>query len=177
MGDLLLQRRGLQDRRLVARVLHRLTGGLGGCHLPRVQDVDPWFIGNDWVNCAIVRVKQPYEHSEFLVVGDGLAPRGMALDREPISKCPATTLLGMTLSYFERAVEERSSLVIEGATAHLDGLMLYRSVLVPLSEDDEHITAVLIAANSRPVASAEHFSAGARLVWAHSYASAHRAVG
>jgi hypothetical protein len=165
----LLQRRGLEDRRLVSRVLHRVTGETVGCHVPRLNDVDPWFIGDDWVNCALVRVRRPYRHSEFMVVGDNLSPPETVLDGEPIWKCPATTLLGLTLAYLEQAVEERSFLLIEGAAIHLYEPILYRSLMVPLSEDDIDIGAVLIAANSRRVGDAEHASPGARLVWTHKF--------
>jgi hypothetical protein len=170
----LLQRGGLDDRRLVSRVLHRVTGGVVGCHVPHLNNVDPWFIGDDWVNCALVRVRRPYRHSEFMVVGDNLSPPETVLDGEPIWKCPATTLLGLTLVYLEQAVEERSFLVIEGAAIHLFEPILYRSLMVPLSEDDIDIGTVLIAANSRRVGDEEHASPGARLVWAHRFGSVHR---
>jgi hypothetical protein len=169
----LLQRSGLEERRLVSRVLHRVTGGTVGCHVPRLNDVDPWFIGDDWVNCALVRVRRPYRHSEFIVVGDNLSPPETVLDSEPIWKCPATTLLGLTLAYLEQAVEERSFLLIEGAAIHLYEPILYRSLMVPLSEDDIDIGAVLIAANSRRVGDAEHASPGARLVWTHRFGLVH----
>jgi hypothetical protein len=169
----LLQRSGLEERRLVSRVLHRVTGGIVGCHVPHLNNVDPWFIGDDWVNCALVRVRRPYRHSEFLVVGDNLSPPETVLDGEPIWKCPATTLLGLNL---EQAVEERSFLLIEGAAIHLYEPILYRSLMVPLSEDDIDIGAVLIAANSRRVGAGEHVSPDARLVWAHRFGSVSRSA-
>jgi hypothetical protein len=165
----LLQRSGLEDRRLVSRVLYRVTGGTIGCHVPRFNGVDPWFIGDDWVNCALVRVRRPYRHSDFMVVGDNLSPPEIMLDGEPIWKCPATTLLGLTLAYLEQAVEQRSLLLIEGTAIHLHEPILYRSLMVPLSEDDIEIGAVLIAANSRRMGDGEHASPGARLVWTHRF--------
>jgi hypothetical protein len=165
----LLQRGGLEDRRLVSRVLHRVTGGIVGCGVPRLNDVDPWFIGDDWVNCALVRVRRPYRYSEFMVVGDNLSPPETVLDGEPIWKCQATTLLGLTLAYLEQAVEERSFLLIEGAAIHLYEPILYRSLIVPLSQDDIDIGAALIAANSRRIGDEEHASPGARLAWAHRF--------
>jgi hypothetical protein len=167
----LLQRSGLEDRRLVSRVLHRVTSGSVGCHVPRLNDLDPWFIGDDWVNCALVRVRRPYRYSEFMVVGDKLSPPETLLDGEPIWKCPATTLLGLTLAYLEQAVEERSLLLIEGTAIHLHEPILYRGLMVPLSEDHIDIGALLITANSRRVGDGEHASPGARLVWTHRFGS------
>jgi hypothetical protein len=165
----LLQRSGLEDRRLVSRGLHRVTSGTVGHHLPRLNYVDPWFIGDDWANCALLRVRRPYRHSEFMVVGDNLSPPEIMLDGEPIWKCPATTLLGLTLAYLEQAVEQRSLLLIEGAAIDLYERILYRSLMVPLSENDIDIGAVLIAANSRRVGDGEYASPGARLAWAHRF--------
>ena len=51
---------GLEDRRLVSRLLLRVTGGGPGRPVPRLNDVDPWLIGEDWANCAIVTVRQPH---------------------------------------------------------------------------------------------------------------------
>jgi hypothetical protein len=168
----LLQQSGPKDRRLVFRVLHRVTRGAADRRLPRGEDVDPWFIGDDWVNCALVRVRRPCRHSEFMVVGENLSPPEIVLDGAPIWKCAATTLLGLTLAYLEQTVEERSFLLIEGAAIHLFEPILYRSLMVPLSENDIEIGAVLIAANSRRMGDGEHASPGARLVWAHRFGSA-----
>lgn len=159
----------LEDRRLVSRVLRHVAGGAAGRLLPRLNDVDPWLVGDDWANCALIRVRQPHDQSVFIVVGDNLLPPRAVLDRELISKCPATTLLGVTLFHFVQAVEERTSLIVEGAAVHLDGPILYRSLFVPLSEDNRKIDAVLIAANFREVRKGEDTSAVTRLAWSHSF--------
>jgi len=161
----------LEDRRLVSRVLRRVTEGAVDGRLLRMNDVDPWLVGGDWANCALVRVRQPYDQSEFIVVGDQLLQPGTMLDREPISRCQAATLLGVTLFYFVQAVEDRTSLMVEGAAIHLGGPILYRSLLVPLSEDGRQIDAVLIAANCRTAGRGEEGSAATRLVWSHRFGS------
>jgi hypothetical protein len=161
----------LEDRRLVSRVLRHVTKGAVD-HLPRLNDVDPWLVGDDWSYCALTRVRQPPEQSVFIVVGDNLLPtRGMILDREPISHCPPATLLGVALSFLAPAVEERALLMVEGSALHLGASILYRSLLVPLSEDDRHIEAVLIAANFREVREGEDTRGATRLVWSHSFGS------
>jgi hypothetical protein len=162
----------LQDRRLVSRVLHHVTKGAACEHLPRLNDVDPWLLGDDWANCALIRVRRPLEQSVFVVVGADLLPsREMVLDGEPISRCPQTTLLGTALSFLARAADERSLLMIEGTAVHLDAPILYRSLLVPLSEDDQKIEAVLFAANSGEVREGEDTSAVTRLALSHIFRS------
>jgi hypothetical protein len=59
--------------------------------------------------------------------------------------------------------------MLEGAADHLDRPILYRGLLLPLSEDDKKIDAVLIAANFREVREGEQTAAVTRLVWSHSF--------
>jgi hypothetical protein len=159
----------LEDRRLVTRLLHRVTGGWAERALPRLNDVDPWLIGDDWANCALINVRQPHAQSVFTVVGDKLLPTGTALVHEPISECPARTLLGVILPYFGQAVDVRACLMLEGAANHFDRPILYRGLLLPLSEDNKKIDAVLIAANFGDVRKGEENSGVTRLVWSHSF--------
>jgi hypothetical protein len=103
------------------------------------------------------------------VIGDKLLPTGPVLVHEPISKCPAGTLLGIILPYFGQAVDIRACLMLEGAANHLDRPTLYRSLLLPLPEDNEKIDAVLIAANFGDARTGEENRAVTRLVWSHSF--------
>jgi hypothetical protein len=160
---------GSDDRRLVSRLLHRVTGGGAGRGLPRLNDVDPWLIGEDWANCALISVRQPHAQSVFIVVGAKLLPTSTVLVHEPISKCPGRTLLGVILPYFGQAVDVRACLMLEGTADHLDRSILYRSLLLPLSEDNKKIDAVLIAANFGDMRKGEDNSAVTRLVWSHSF--------
>jgi hypothetical protein len=162
----------LEDRRLISRVLRHVTDIAAGRRLPRLNDVDPWMVGDDWASSALIRVKQPYDRSVFVVVGDKLAPRpGIVLDHAPISTCPATTLLGVTLSFVPQAMEGRTALAVEGATVHLDAPILYRSLLVPLSEDGRKIDAMLIAASFREVREGEDCHAPSRITWCRSFSA------
>ena len=161
----------LEDRRLVSRVLRHVTKGSVD-RLPRLNDLDPWLVGDDWSNCALIRVRQPLDHSVFIVVGDHLLPvRGKVLDREPLSCCPPATLLGVALSFVAQAVEGHSFLMLEGTAVHLDAPILYRSLLLPLSDDGREIDVMLIAANFRAVHEGEETAAATRLVWSHRFAS------
>jgi hypothetical protein len=103
------------DRRLVSRVLkHILQSAIAG-HLPRLNDVDPWLVGDDWSSCALVRIRKPLDQSVFIVVSDKLLPNpAVILDREPISHCSPTALLGVVLFFLAEAVEERAAIMVEG---------------------------------------------------------------
>jgi hypothetical protein len=158
----------LEDRRLVSRVLRHVSEGGTGRRLPRLDDIDPWLVGDDWAHCALVRVMEPRDQSLFIVVGDRLlSERGQVLDREPIARCPATTLLGVVLSFLAKCVDGRSLLMVEGTASHLGLPVLYRALLVPLSADGRVIDATLVAANYRAAAPGEDTAPSTRLIWSH----------
>lgn len=164
-----------EDRRLVSRVLrHILQSGMAG-HLPRLNDVDPWLVGDDWSNCALVRIRKPCDQSIFIVVGDKLLSKpSIALDGEPISRCSPTTLLGVVLFFLTEAVDERAAIMLEGGAAHIDAPILFRALLVPLSEDNQTVEAVLIAANFRERREERPASAVTRRVWSYPFAAVGR---
>ncbi len=164
----------LEDRRLVSRVLrHILQSATVGC-LPRLNDVDPWLVGDDWSNCALIRIRKPRDQSIFIVVGDRLLPGPLTvLDREPLSHCSPTTLLGVVLFFLAEAVDERAAIMVEGGAPHNDAAALFRALLVPLSEDGQTVEAVLIAANFRERLDGEQPSPVMQ-VWSHCFASAER---
>lgn len=165
----------LEDRRLVSRVLRHVSEGGMGRRLPRLEDIDPWLVGDDWANCALVRVMEPRDQSLFIVVGDRLLPEcGQVLDREPIARCPVTTLLGVVLSFLAKAVDGRSLLMVEGTAAHLGLPVLYRALLVPLSADGSVIDAALAATNYRAAAPGEDTTPSTRLIWSHGFGARER---
>jgi hypothetical protein len=95
--------------------------------------------GEDGVNCLLITVESPIELSHFLTVGMSL---GIAL-------CPTDTLAGVLLSHLARVVAARRGLMIKGV-ATLRGIgILYRAVLLPLSEHGIAIDHVFGAANYR----------------------------
>jgi len=165
----------LEDRRLVSRVLRHVSESAVGRRLPQLDDIDPWLVGNDWANCALVRITEPRDRSLFIVVGDHLLPdRRVMLDREPIVRCPATTLLGVVLSFLTKAVDGHSLLMVEGTAAHLRAPVLYRALLVPLAADGRDIDAVLVAANYRAAGVGDNATPSTRLIWSHGFGARQR---
>ncbi len=145
------------DRRLVSRVLRRWEEIAAGRQLPSKHDIRPWMVGNDWANCVLVRLAAAPGEWFFAVVGDKLSPSPQRmLAGEPIAACPDDTLLGLMLSFLPRVLSSRMHFTIEGATSVLaGGPILYRCVLLPLSDDGNQIDAVLGAANYRRLGEAE----------------------
>ena len=127
------------ERRLVWRVLRHWTEMVSGRGCPRRDEIDPWMLGEDWANCLLIAVQSPVELSHFISVGENLA----------VALCPKDTLAGVLLSHLPRVLSAGRCLIIEGG-ATLDGApILFRSALLPLSDDGMAIDHVLGAANHR----------------------------
>jgi hypothetical protein len=128
-----------EERRLVWRVLRHWTEISDSERFPRRDEIDPWMRGEDGKNCLLIAVESPIELSHFVVVGVNLA----------IALCPTDTLAGVLLSQVPRVVSARQGLMIEGG-ATLRGVdIIYRAVLLPLSEGTVAIDHVLGAMNYR----------------------------
>jgi hypothetical protein len=66
-----------------------------------------------------------------------------------MSACPQSSLLHALLAYLPRCIESVGPLAISGSAQHGGYDILYRAILLPLSEDGATIDAVLVAANYR----------------------------
>jgi hypothetical protein len=154
------------ERRLVARVLRHWTEMATGRGFPRLIDIDPWMVGDDWTNCLLVAVRSPIEDSRFVVVGDNLlSASGRALDGATVGQCPRNTLAGVMVSNLPPLMSERRGLIIEGQATHRGAAILYRGALLPLSEDGVVIDHVLGAANHRLLHPEDPHTASTRLDW------------
>src|SRR5215470_11722593 len=129
------------ERRLVERVLRHWKKVAAGQRFPRLNEIDPWMVGDDWANCVVIAVQSPVELSYFVAAGKNLA----------VALCTRDTLAGLLLSHLPPVLSARRCLIIEG-DATLRGVpILYRAALLPLSEDGVAIDHVLGAANHRAI--------------------------
>ena len=128
-----------EERRLVWRVLRHWTEISGSGRFPRRDQVDRWMGGEDGANSLLIAVESPIELSHFAVVGVNLA----------IALCPTDTLAGVLLSQVPRVVSARHGLMIEGGAMLRGAGIIYRAVLLPLSEGIVAIDHVLGAMNYR----------------------------
>ncbi len=139
----------LDERRLVFRVRHHWQEMVTGRHFPRLRDIDPWLVGDDWANCMLLKLDPDAAHASFRVVGANLVQPAGILDGAPISTCPAETILAAMLAVLPRCLADAAPLTLSGAAPHGGTRVLYRCVLLPLSEDDRRIDGVFGAANFR----------------------------
>jgi hypothetical protein len=133
------------ERRLVWRVLRHWTEMVSGRGCPRRDEIDPWMLGEDRANCLLIAVQSPVELSHFVTVGENLA----------VALCPKDALAGVLLSHLPRVLSARRCLIIEGGATLRGAPILFRSALLPLSEDGMAIDHVLGATNHRVLRAGE----------------------
>jgi hypothetical protein len=133
------------------RVLAQWRDMAGGRGVPRRSQIDPLRFGQDWANCLLIDVDPEPHRSRLAFIGEQLRdPTGPAFDRQCIAECVEQTLLRSATAHIERVIADREP-VAEGVGTHVGAAVLYRSILLPLSEDGERIDGVLGAANCREI--------------------------
>jgi hypothetical protein len=145
-----------RERRLVLRVLSRWQEACGDERdRPARGDLDPEQFGDDWASCFILDLPESGE-PVFLYAGAAFAGPGWseAAGRR-ISECPEGTLLRAATSFIPRVLARGIPMSNGGPGENFGKRILFRSILLPLSEDGTRIDALLGAANYREATVAE----------------------
>jgi hypothetical protein len=135
----------LADRRLVGRVLAYWHERCGERRMPRFADIDAEALGHDWRWSIVLDVTRGAEAPEIIyfgrellrvwkMVSAGPGNAAMVLDR-------AQAQLRLAVSTCRPALFDGDMPLGSGSRA------LFRSVLLPLSDDDERVECIIGAAN------------------------------
>jgi hypothetical protein len=141
------------ERRLVLRLLHHWRDLSGERRFPSFEDVDPAQIPDMWPNCFVLDALGHRDDPVFRVVGDEIAKESRTgLVSLRISAVPKDSLMEQATSYLEEVMTKEVPISRGGQFVRDDGAhILYRSVLLPMSDDGETISGILGAANFRAV--------------------------
>ena len=138
------------------RVLAQWREIAGARGVPHRSQIDPHLFGEDWASCLLVDVDPKLECSRFAYVGETLRdPNWPTFERQRIADCEKDSLLHVATSYIARVVAKAVPISTGGVGIH-DGVpIVYRSILLPLSEGGGRVDGVLGAANYREIPVAE----------------------
>jgi hypothetical protein len=140
-----------QERRLTTRVLS-VWKKIAGKGFPRRSQVDPRAFGSDWGYCLMIDVDDVPVNSRFSHVGHALRDSTWpTFDRQSVSECLKGSLLELVTRHIPRVTEKRKPISFGGPASHEDGDILYRTILLPLSETGDKIDGVLAAVAYREV--------------------------
>lgn len=136
------------ERRLVYRIMRHWQKQCGGRRYPSLSDIDPGAISDMWPSCFVLETSSSTEAPYFHYLGDSLAKySGVFLGGE---KDWSLTLLDKATERLRDAVDHRQPVMLEDEIVRYDGTrLLFRSILMPLSDDGENINYVLGAANGK----------------------------
>lgn len=141
-----------EERRLVLRLMAYWDDLRNDRDYPTAAEIDPQAIGDDWPYCCVLALRTPLSQSVFTHVGNELfgnnePPSGDLM----LAATPEQTLLRHAVSYLERMLEKQVPVSLGGEAQLDEGPVLYRSILLPLSDDGRTIDHILGAANFRQV--------------------------
>src|SRR5690349_24861863 len=140
------------EQRLIMRVLAQYHGLCRGTGMPRRAQINPALFGRDWAHCLLVDLDPHLEASRFSYIGDKLGdPAWPAFERQTLADCGENTLLHAATAYASRVLARRLPISRSGIGLHHETPILYRSILLPLSESGTDVDGLLGAANFREI--------------------------
>lgn len=142
------------ERRMVLRLLAHWRGWRDGRTFPSFEDVEPAEISDIWENGFVLDLAGHADDPVFRLAGDSfVANSGSPLRNVRVSEVPENTLAGNSASYHREVIQKGVPISRGGEFLKPDGTtVLYRSVIVPMSDDGESISGLLGAANCRELA-------------------------
>jgi hypothetical protein len=141
----------VNERRLNMRLMAYWQGLRGKESHARIDHFDPDAVADLWPHCfTIVPAANP-DPATFVHVGDAIAANsGLPAAGFVVEDIPADTLLGKALHSMAEVLTVKYPIVDGGEfTDHLGRPSLYRSILLPLSDDRGAITLLVGGARCR----------------------------
>lgn len=141
------------ERRLVLRLLGHWRSLCKESEYPSFFDLDPQSIPDIWKNCFVLEIFPDGSEPRFRAMGDILATSiDQSLINQPISAATRKSLPGVAISFLDEVL--RKGVPISRGDEYFkdDGTkVLYRSILLPMSDDGETVSGILGAVNCREV--------------------------
>ena len=134
------------QRRLVGKLLSYWEEKRGTRPRPSLQDIDPEEIPELWPHCFILDVANFRDFPYFHYLGPRLARySGIFLSGQYDW---SRTLLKKSVCHYKEALERCAPVLLEEELTQYDNTkLLFRSILLPLSDDGDSINYLLGAAN------------------------------
>jgi hypothetical protein len=138
-----------RERRLVLRILSYWRACRGDRSFPDAVEIRDDGLGDDAVFCFRLDLPRGVEEAVLVSLGQHYAGDWSDLVGRPVSECPAATILGATVALTGKVLAQRVPITIGSEAIHRGAPVLFRSILLPLSGDDDRIDGFLGAANYR----------------------------
>lgn len=145
------------ERRMVLRLLSYWRELRGDGNLPSFDDLDPARIPDIWEHAFVLDIFGCADDPVFRAVGATFAAHAPGpLEDTRVSEAPRDTLVEMSVEYVQEAIAREVPISRGGEFIKPDGVkVLYRSIIVPMSDDGETVSGLFGAANCREIAAGE----------------------
>lgn len=145
------------ERRLVLRLLSHWRELCGEREFPSFAELDPARIAEIWPDCFVLDTLGNVDDPIFRAFGTAIVESdGMNFIDKRVSEVPEKTLVAAAVAYRDDVLKKGVPISRGGEFFKPGGIrVLYRSVLLPMSDDGEVISGLLGAANSREVTEEE----------------------
>ena len=141
------------ERRLVLRVLAHWRKLCDDREYPSFFDLDPSAIPDMWKNCFVLEIFEDEAEPRFRAMGEALAAHvDHSLIDQPISTAPEKSLPGVAVSFLDEVLTKGVPISRGDEFFKDDGTrVLFRSIILPMSDDGDSINGILGAVNCREV--------------------------
>ncbi len=141
------------ERRMVLRLIAHWRELCGERTIPSFKHFDPIDIPDIWDSAFVLDLAGHKDDPAFRLVGDCFAAAGTPLRNVRVSEVPENTLAEKSVSFYREVIQRGVPVSRGGEFVKSDGMVvLYRGVILPMSDDGEAISGLLGAANCRELA-------------------------
>jgi hypothetical protein len=139
------------ERRLVLRLLDHWRELADDRDFPSFLDIDPTAIPEIWDHCFVLDIAEQKVDPVFRVVGPKYAAYSTVdLRNLPISRAPSDSLIAASVAFAQEVVAREVPVSRGGEFFKPDGVkVLYRGIILPMSDDGVTVSGLLGAANCR----------------------------
>lgn len=139
------------QRRLTDRVLANWDAITEGMRLPRLSEITENAFGTDWPNCAVIQLDPVFTRSRFVYLGEEVPAEKSKAYACVLADFGEGTLLRSVANQVSAMVCHAFPMTLDGAWPIENQVRLYRSIALPISEDNKAVDHVLIAISHRDV--------------------------
>lgn len=139
------------ERRLVLRLLAHWRSLCGEQNFPSFSAVDPTEMSDMWSHCFVIEIFEDDSEPVFRALGDDLAATvDYSLIGQGITAAQECSLPGVAITFLPEVLRKGVPVSRGDEFFKPDGTkVLYRSILLPMSDDGDSISGILGAVNCR----------------------------
>lgn len=139
------------ERRLVLRLLTHWRELTGEREYPSFSELDPAAIPDIWNHSFVLDIAGHMEDPIFRLAGpDFAAYSPIELRNLPISQAPQNSLVAKSVEFAQEVITKQVPISRGGEFVKPDGVkVLYRGIILPMSDDGFTVSGLLGAANCR----------------------------